>query len=71
VFLTKLLINNMKKLILFAAIAAFASCSDDDCAGKRDQINAEYQEQIDLYEGDEARQQLIRERRDRALANAC
>lgn len=61
----------MKKLILFAAMAVLAACSDDDCASKRNEINAKYQEQIDLYEGDDARQQLIRERRDRELANAC
>lgn len=61
----------MKKLILFAAMAAFASCSDDDCTGNRNEINAKYQAQLDLYEGDEHRLQLIRERRDRELANAC
>lgn len=61
----------MKKLILIASIAFIASCSDDDCAGKRDEINAKYQAQLDLYEGDEHRLQLIREQRDRELANAC
>lgn len=61
----------MKKLILLAAIAGFASCSDDDCEGKRAEINAQYEKQLKLYEGDEHRLQLIREERDRALANAC
>jgi len=61
----------MKKLILLAVIAAFASCSDDDCAGKKADINAQYEQQLKLYEGDEHRQELIREQRDRALANAC
>lgn len=61
----------MKKLILFAAVAALASCSHDNCEEKKADIYAKYEKQINLYNGDAARQQLIREQRDRELANAC
>lgn len=61
----------MKKLIIFAALAAFASCSDDDFAGKKAEISTKYEEMIKMYEGDENRQNILREERDRALANAC
>lgn len=61
----------MKKLLLIFAIASFFSCSDDDCSGKKEEISAKYEEMIKLYEGDENRQNILREERDRALANAC
>lgn len=61
----------MKKIIMLITILAFASCSDDDCSGKREEISTKYEEMIKLYEGDENRQNILREERDRALANAC
>lgn len=61
----------MKKLLLFAAIAAFASCSHDNCEEKKADIYAKYEKQLEFYPDDAARRELIREQRDRELANAC